>query len=468
MFPKPVQDTGPQSFPDGHPGDGFLSACLPFALGSTTTMATSALDLLSDWLAYRSFSDLDLPWRVQQLGRHHATKDAIWGWDSLYKRLPDIFFYFMILATVVFLAEVVRFSYMFRARRNEFKEKRDGLPYKKSFIEKCGSEIFIILHVCMEDLPVSLVFLAVQVAVSCQVFLALRDKIYLLCMAVTCFSLCWKVLQIVWNAGCLGRRGEYHKGYKLCALRIGTLILLTSTLGVATVNLLLFPASNSNFKGRSLANTVLDKVGIHHWSRSDHIVFMQGEQQQQPDYNFTDNTTAVIANSELDSDSPFFKYVNLIKVEDVLYNEGNWTFVSVSCAANSTMFDFVQPHHKTKQLHSSTDCKATFIFLYDSFQESIYYNYAYRYYDGDQCIMGNFTDHVPLVEADWSLEWAALSQTVSATERPISNESIEGKNISHRISLSPLTSQDRENWVKCSYQLVLNESVPLDMCPSTR
>lgn len=455
MFPRQVSDPTPQSYPDGHLGEGFAAACLPFALGSTVTMAASALDLLSDWLAYRTFKNIDLPWRVEQLSRNNETKDALWGWDNLYKRLPDIFFYFMILATVVFLTEVVRFSYMFNSQRKQFKEKRDGLPYKKSFVEKCGGELVIVLHVFFEDLPVSLILLAVQVAISCQMFLPFQNQIYLLCIGSTCFSLCWKVLQVVWNAGCLGQREEYHRGCAIFALRCATLVLLASTLCISTLNLLIFPAVSNNFKGHSLSNSLLDKIGIYHWTRNDYIVFAQGESR--PDYNGTSGRDV-----QLDTDSSYYVDRNLARIEDVVYNEGNYTQVSIPCD-NATLFDFIQPAHK--QLKDK-DCRAVFAFLYDSFQETIFYNYGYTAPEiDDRCSVGTFRDDMPLADADLTQEWKAsrTSDSVSPTASVAEDlTSLDGRNISHTISMSSTTSK---RWVKCSFHLVLNQSIPLNLCP---
>ena len=177
----------------GEVAAGYMKSCLPFAIGATVTVAVVSLDIVTDWIMYKAVLDNNIPSAVKSYTASHkpgdaAENDIVWTLRNVYIRLPGLMQGLLILGSFVFCLYFWWLCFMLVEQRKKFKDKRDGVPRKKTIYERYGGEVLIFLHVLCEDLPVSVILLLAQMSCSCTFFFNFDHVIYLIATCTTAFS----------------------------------------------------------------------------------------------------------------------------------------------------------------------------------------------------------------------------------------------------------------------------------------
>ncbi len=459
---------------------GFWGDCLMFTVGATITIAIATLDIISDWLMYKTFLNIDLPGKVEQVtsrSNQNVSDDLVWRLDDFYLNMPTILEGILILASINYCAYFIWFCYMFKAERHHLKNKWDGLPFKGTLMEKYGSEIFLCLHVLFEDFPVAGLLFAVQIAVSCQVLFHLDNAIYLLALSVTLISILWKFVCLIWNCGCFGQRDEYHTGCAVSILRCLSLLFIVCAFIFSVWNIILLRGhTGSRYHGNTLRNFIMDKIGVDRWTENDKIIITQSEH--------LDDLIHTLQNQER-----MHKYViNVVPLKQILQQNGDRINFKIPCQSptgNSSLTSFFQPQHQTGTLYSN--CTSVFTFVASTETMEIQYDYAYYFYnENKECISGKFQRQLPLPErlVD-NLQTASLEtgmkrdnavksglttpssvttpQIASSSRSQYANVSLPYNNVYHTVML--LSHSWSSTIFRCDYILIHNTTlIPDTFC----
>lgn len=377
----PVLQT-PESFKGGTFKAGFTGSYAPIIIASVITILITSFNLATDWLAFSSIHQLHVESRFDT--QH----------NEFYIALPRLLLSFCILSSIIYAMDVIHFIYRFLKFRKQFFDARDGVNNKEFILVRYGGEICVLLLVIFEDLPISLLILAVQGLISCNCLLMINHAVFYTCIVATCLSVVWKFLQVLWSSGMCGKREEYAKGRPVMIFRIITVLFLFTTLAVTILNsVLIKPDAFLKFIHRtsnSSTNHLFDKVYIEKWLEDEQIIFMQ-KRMLPPIYGELDSNSR-------ESDSPHpppdLRYLNIIYLSDVLTGHNQTIKVRTPCTdSNMNMMHFMEPADTTymDQL-PETRCSAVFYFHYDTNAQTLFYDYGYRIISGhnSHCQQGHF------------------------------------------------------------------------------
>ena len=319
----PVLQT-PESFKGGSFKAGLSKHCTSLTLYSLVTVAITTFDLTTDWLAFVSIRELRLDERLRE------NNDRI-KLHSLYIALPQIFLAFCILASVIYAIDVIHYFYKFGTLRKKFYDKRDGVKSEDNLVEKFGGEACVLLLVIFEDLPVSLLILAILGLVSCHCILMLNTAVLYLCIVATVTSVLWKLIQVLWSSGCFGKRYEYHSNRIISAARIVSSVLLLSALGVNILNSVLIKPNAFIHHLPQSDHSLFDKVFIDQWIERDQVMFT--ETVQYPYKRHPRNPVKM-------------KYATITSLNAIIMHSNSNASVTVTkkCSAQGSDMNFYQIH----------------------------------------------------------------------------------------------------------------------------
>ena len=401
---KPGDAEGASSYPQGevNVAAGFWGSCLSFAVGATLTVTIVSLDLLTDWLLYRSLLQLHIPDLVHDMYRtsNGTSGEVAVRLQPFFSEVPLVFLVACSVAAFICGLYLIWFCYMFRVERNFLKDKYDGVTRKGCFCHKYGGEIFLFLHALLEDLLMSGLFFAVQVAVSCRFQLALGSVVYELAVATTLLSLGWKFGQLLWHLGCVGQREEYHSGLAVAALRCCTLLVLVLAFSMAVWNTILLVGWKYNdYRGPNTYNTIMDKIPVDRWKRADGIALL-----------YIDSATP-LSQAWLSGDiNPTI--VDIMSFDELLSYGNHSVYASRPCVSDAANFTaFMDTTHQTT---TPANCSIVFEFVPLLAQGTILFDYMYSYTtDTGQCISGHLQGYQPQIP--WQPDATSADNLVAST-----------------------------------------------------
>ncbi len=377
----------------GEVASGFIRSCLPFTTGAAITFVILSLDIISDWAMYRNLDQLQIPDQVEEytalLRHNNRDDDIVWKLKGLYLRIPDVILGFCILGSIIYLLFFTWLGHMFIQQRKKFKNRRDGVPHKKHFPELYGGELFILLHMLCEDLPIAALFFMAQTSVNCKFLLDFDDVIFYLCIVTTGLSLSWKLIQVAWNAGCFSYRENPLCSTGLNIIRLISLIFVVSGWVLTAMNLVLLGGAHGNFfTQRTFGNEVFDKVGIDRYIRDQYIVFSQRSDK------------CIMVNTHQGHDRKLrmtiegTHYLDIIAMKDILYSEKNEAkLIRVPCNSQTANVTFVPYFNLEHQSMPVSECSVIFKFHHQKFKSKIQYDTTYAFTTVDssgkeRCISG--------------------------------------------------------------------------------
>ena len=383
---------------------GFWGDCLRFAVGATITIAIVTLDFITDWLMYRNIQELDIPKLIDDIkGPQNGTsKEVVLRYKEFYELLPLIFFGVCIAAAVSYAMYFLWYCYMFRAERNYLKDKWDGVTRKGYFCHKYGGEVVLFVHVLLQDLLISGLLFAVQVAVSCHFQVALDHVIYELALGTTLLSIAWKFSQLIWNSGCLGQREEYESGAAVNVLRCATLLVLVCASSLAIWNAILLVGWKYNdYIGPSVQNTIMDKIEVDRWRHQDGIALVYFDPM-------TGEATPVI--------------MDVIPMDYVMHHHNQTLYATRPCISGQVnLTTFLESPHQTRE---ADNCTVTFEFIPILTQGYILYDYVYSFTSDGTCQTGQlqaFRQQEMAINTLVALETPAPPTMATTTDTAIPN-----------------------------------------------
>ena len=430
--------------PGGDVGGGFLHDCLPFAVASTLTVAIATFNLISDWLAYRALLRLDIPAHARAFYNRTCVGDT----TSLdlpcgVRQLPDLYFAFCVAASLAYCVSLARHGAAFRRQRKNFIDRMDGVPLKRPLWDRHGDEVMLLVTLVVEDLPVSCVLLALQVAISCDFYLPLGGAVFVLSVAGTCASVAWKLVRVAWKARHARRR----------APRVASGALLVATLAVVALNLTLVTSGGRHGVPERLLDTRLfDKVAIDRWVDSHYVAFAHTvDAPTEPRDTWSRRHDAC------------GDVISIVAVGDVLHTPNTVVERHLACDQQHMSFrSYFHRHHQKRARHRGDQCAVVFRFLYSTRRRTIYYNYGYRFGRSPAAVCGPpRTDGLD----------------VSAESHEVDDNNVTGNTevttFSPADEDSPFVGrlvfcQSRHRWDSnvCSFDLVLDRTLlPVSLCP---
>lgn len=384
-FKMPVLQT-PESFKGGTFKAGFFNSYAPFIGTSILTILIASFNLVTDWFVYTTIQhmQLDIRFRSQPNDTHLR---------KLYIALPVIFLSFCILASIIYTAYVIHFVYKLVVFRRRFFDTRDGVHNKEFLIEKHLSEGFVLLLVIFEDLPISILLLLLQTAVSCDCLIVMSSSEFYMCFVSTFISVIWKLGQVVWSSGCCGRRLEYKTGLGISIFRIVTVFFIVCAFIITILNsILIKPGPFRSVISRSYAsnNLLFDKIYIESWLEDENVVFM--EKMQKMSYYSNDSHSSEISAENTMEES----YFNVSLLSDVLTHYNKPIRVYKHCLEQGmNMSGYMNAEDKTL-VQNGSNCSMVFEFLYDAHMKTVFYNYGYVLSGGridQRCKKGTFNSN---------------------------------------------------------------------------
>ena len=343
--------------PGGDVGGGFLHDCLPFAVASTVTVAIATFNLISDWLAYRAILRLDIPAHARAVyNRTCAADTTSLDLHCNVQILPDVYFAFCVAASFAYFLSLVRYGAAFRKKRKNFIDRMDGVPVKRPMWDRHGDEVMLLSMLVVEDLPISCVLLALQIAINCDFYLPLGGAIFVVSVAGTCASVAWKLMRVAWKARHARRR----------APRVLSGALLVASLAVVALNLTLLTSSGRHNVPERFLN--IDKIAIDRWIDTENIVFAHMDNMR------TEPSDGWSRQHDACRDFP-----RVAAVKDILHSPDTVVVRHLACEQKHMSFRayFHQRHQRTGRRGGS--CVVVFHFLYSTRHRTIFYNYGYRF-----------------------------------------------------------------------------------------
>ena len=258
---------------------------------------------------------------------------------------------------------------MFTTERRKFKDKRDGLPYKGSAIEKHGSDIFIFLHVTLHDLPLAALLLAAQLAVSCRLVLPFGHVIFYIAMMTTLVSVSWKLLQLVYNSGCLDQREEYICTPVSWLIRSISSILLAGALAAAGLNVALLTGWRGQEVTSILSPQMMEKIRLDSWLREDSVFLT------------IDGALSIASpvTEDTDSANDSVVWVQLAGMADIFAAARKGLKVEMPCEDDSVSLTLALMANS--QFGQNFNCSATFMFRVSPQEGVLYFDFLFRSYD---------------------------------------------------------------------------------------
>ena len=368
--------------PTTHHGDvaaGFWGDCLPFTITATLTVAITTLDIITDWIMYRAFMGMAFAERVQAAVKvpwYNETQNVIWLYREVYVQIPLLLQIFCIVGLVVYVFYFLWMCWMFTTERKKFKDKRDGVPHKGTFVENYGGDFFILLHICLHDLPVAAILFAVQVAISCRFLILVNHVIYFIATVVTLVSLVWNILQVFYNGGCLGLREEFLSTKLTWVLRSVSVVMAMMAITVASLNVILLTGWQTQIvKGSFLGSEVINKVAVDQWMEEGKIIFWV-------------NTSSELPLSYTNSSS--YNLIEVVTLKRVFASGEHGLSVELPCEGDMySLLPFLQQTHTYNA--DIFNCTAIFRFLASRQEPVINFDYLYMFYNEDRyCVYSHF------------------------------------------------------------------------------
>ena len=414
--------TGP-----GSVTSGFLGDCFPFTIGAIVTLFINSFNLISDWLAYQNLRRSNVTHYIPE----NMTNASV---RTFYATITPLLFGLCIVAAILFGLHLTWCSYMFCMRRRMFFEKRDGVPYSMSFVEQFGGEILTLLQCLLQDLPISVLYLLLQISICCDLLFTLSHFIYAVSFAATTLSASVKFVQVIWRSGCFGQRYEYNNRCSLQVIRFVTLFCFLPVLVASSLNLTLL--THSKVPQSFLSSHVFDKVGIDQWIADDHIILY--EHTISPDDRNNDNSKESELNETVE-ETP------LLALRDIISKESETVTIMQQCCAREphpAWFNEIEQSGHTQLVN----CSLVFQFQYQASELTVYYHFGHKCYDTSGTCVSHFHDSD---QAQQRLQIRTARTTKPTVER----------------NYIKLSDKQSNKWVKCpTLQLVRNETL-LDFNP---
>ena len=271
MFRKPpvitVKDPvleSPQSFQKGNFSRPLRCDVTRIAIGGLASLSISGFSLVLNWLVTYYVIDLHLEEMVHDTGTELTKR------GRLLASLPLCFVLFCSFATLLLLINFAHVLLSIYYKRRKCYEQRDGVDFQWKFFERFSSELLLLLTLLCHDCALSVLLLALQASVTCEYLFITRTPLVNVCVVASCLSVVWKFIQLIWNAGCCGKRNDHFTSRCHLLLRIVTLLVAVACLCVASLNAaLLRPAS--------VRGALERKPQIDRWLASDELIVSRNE-----------------------------------------------------------------------------------------------------------------------------------------------------------------------------------------------
>ena len=411
---KPPVLQEPEAFKGGDFTSGLQSEYTPFVSASLVTLLISILDLTMTWLVFRYVKSLRVRRWMDEWSRAE-NEDNLWDMSDLYKHLQKLFLAFSVIASAVHSWYVIHFGLLFYYKRRKFYETRDGVTFEWTFIEHYNGEVCILLLAVLHNLPIMLLLLALQAMVSCEFLILTQVPVIYACVIATIISIVYKLIQVIWNAGCCGKNDHYTRSRCHSSLRIITIVILIGTLTITSINLVLLKPLK-NFKNlprndRDSPHPLFDKVYIDEWMNEDKIMLYEHvvTSNNGDEYNVNSNEYANYETS-----------VEIMNIDELVHDHNKVLTVSRPCSMyslNMTMYLPLPMHHMHDQ-NPDASCQVVFNIYFDLHNHTLYMDYRYKLMSRDQtqCFSGHF---MPAV----AMEDTGLPQRSRSPSAPSSEES---------------------------------------------
>ena len=427
--------------PGGDVGGGFLHDCLPFAVASTVTVAIASFNLISDWLVYRALLRLDIPAHARFVCNRTCVPDATPADIPCGVRLiPDIYFAFCIAASLAYFLNLVLYGAAYRQQRKNFIDRMDGVPFKRPLWHRHGDDVMLLSTFVVQDLPISCLLFALQVAISCDFYLPVGGAVFLVSVVGTCASVAWKLAFVTWKAKHAHRR----------APRIVTGCVLVASLGIIVLNLtLLSPTGSDAVPGRYLGTKLFDKIAVDRWINTRNVVLAHprtGARDVWPPPRYACN------------DLP-----RIIQLKDIVQSPDTLVVKHLQCEQPRLSFrTYFHPQHQVAR-RDGDRCVVVFHFLYSTRRRVIFYNYGYRFvHANNERVCG--PPRVDPVHAS-SIDPCESSEgdDNNTTEDMVATESPDADDSPFRLAFCPVRYTVAPN--VCGFAVVSNRDLlPVSLC----
>ncbi len=389
---------------DGHLRDstlsltgGFVTNFIPFGLATTLTVAIVAFDLTTDWLTWRALLNLRIPDLVKDIlgPKSREIEDSFRPFHD--KRnvhtfllfLPQVYFYFCIAATIVAGLELLRLGIMVSVQKKFVKDLIDGVHHKRTGPERLGADLILINHLLLEDCPLQLILLLLQVFIGCDFYVYLGDPIFLLSTVSALVSVLWKVCQLLmsYRQSRMDQTEQYRVGLKLLQGCSGFFLLLT--LCVITVNLVILSPARQHYSKHSLQGPVMDKAAIDIWIEEESVALLLQE------HEFQELTTPTIDNIT-QSSNPSDNSIDIARLKDIISHPNYILYIEKDISPDSwQLFALLDEELQISPNASFSNCSLNFAFRYSPFRRVIYYHGGLKCYMmqalASECFFKNFS-----------------------------------------------------------------------------